>query len=860
MKERTTYLIVSLFLVISLIFIGCPQEPEDPNGGDPPDTQSLIWSDPTPPEDGVSFAVREQTLQDRSLTPDTESGQGYWTPDKMKIAYSFIAYIPKTVVDTITDFSPGIAGTQYDDHDRNSWEWEDYDYDADPNDEIEPDLDEYWDHATYLPGWKNDPGPDQDLYFTVYLDDETGITRESIKQAADIFVIFDEDTFESDTDLILFDLSEDTFSLEVETMPKEGVEYTGVASEIIYKEIYFTDYGYLRFYLNDHTPYESGDVVFSANGDAPWKFVYLQHGDGVETSRNNPLSGAPCYQKRVIGGVEEDIKDEEGTIVYNSRIYSGVDAYLLKEDWNITPTWESPMHGEGPTAAANWSADTDCWYWVVNETDTFFPLTGVSCQREADLTPDPNLGGYATWNASWWSQTAYGTQQEDTISGEARDSDDLGFYAYAVYYEEDHQLGTEDYSHPIYEDSRLPEEQVATWEQFHDEYGNYGYDSAVITNIYNDRGYFKQDTTAGSSAYLPRDSRLMMGRMGLYNKSISGGGLMIEPSDALHESIIAVDITLFLRERFYSENDSNGDRYGPETTSPTVAPDDLEQRLLTFIPNVNDEANDADGNERPSSYPTDEFVIFPEIGIEMRNWGFDLQVQGVTYLDRYSTAPRLQPDPSDGPFDDSLHVSLSSISCPSPRIFYTTDGTDPQATMIGGVPSADPSTSTQLFSQNLPIAYGTVTTIKAVCYDTDDTKIATTTYKKASIIKSGTYTFTDPGNTIHGTILKSLADDTLAFIGLFTEANVVLEQVVVPAYCDTTSFSSGRANYLIEGIEPGEYHLCIIIDSDKDGEISSGDLVHPGKGVNTLLTTPISATTAATTYPVEVIEISWDML
>ena len=106
------------------------------------------------------------------------------------------------------------------------------------------------------------------------------------------FVIYD--STDHGGDLKVFDVTGGDTLITLDALPDDlGVDYTGVASQLVYYQCDITDYGSIRFYFNDHGPFYAGDVVVDTGGG--WKWAYLQHGDGLDTECFTNTSNDPSY-------------------------------------------------------------------------------------------------------------------------------------------------------------------------------------------------------------------------------------------------------------------------------------------------------------------------------------------------------------------------------------------------------------------------------------------------------------------------------------------------------------------------------------------------------------------------------------
>lgn len=819
MKIHTIAMMV--FLCALLVMTGCQDGTSDGGGGSSGggDSPGFVWTKPTPPDGQSSFKAVEldpdagtKGLTSRWLIKEKNSVSSI-EADALKVAYRYIALIRDSVVLDIG--KAGIYGIG-----KGEWHSDPWASDAliayKANDMLK------------LPGFNtshnpNDPVNENSMVeFNVYVDEDTPIKASQVK--ANAFVIFDgtNETASDVTDdsLAIFDLKGNTtFPVKVDAVPPIGVEYTGIAYELVYYEATLNGYGAIRLYYNDFGVYKAGDFVVDREGDdsdAGWQWAYLKHGDGPDSFDGSsvPQVTDTATPTIVTGynqvGAGENKKDYVGTYTYNAK---AVPTFLVDMGpGNWSSVVGTPNKDKRPLASQA------CMYWVADN-DLFNGKDLGNPYVKPNLEADANPGGFGTYNqGSPSTSTALKSAQGSTIRTSKG--------ANLVYYELDDHLGVTDMSSVLYSDARL---ETVSRNRMTDYFGVYAYDSGIVSNIYDDTQMFrtfsyKEGVPTYTDNY-PTLLDLSMGRLCVlgrrYPQEPGKGptGYAYDPPRAgtpgfLEEAIVEIAIQLEIEVALHFGEDCLGRSWGG---GPAIGTTEFEKRILSFAPKVGGIDYAGWGTDPDGPVPlqrgffgagSDDHGLETDLRFTLGR--FEIQVSNVCYRDVYALAPKITPSAKDGPFTSQIQATISSEGPSSDEhttIYYTLDGSDPTAT------------STK-YTAGIPISTDTV--LKAIAVADDKLYPSKVTEMQYVFQSSTTH---DVGVTVNST--PSTAVGKPAFIALFMEQKLSLDHSLEPVFHSTSTVDIDSLSSTIQGVSPGSYYAVVIIDMDRSDTLSEGDLIYP---------------------------------
>ncbi|NCC63722.1 MAG: hypothetical protein EOM15_03575 [Spirochaetia bacterium] len=822
-----------LLLTVGLLCLCvCACRQPDPSSNNNNDPTNFVWTRPTAPDGGSSFKASEISTETRSITsrwlatPQEDGAtQGRLEPESLKVAFRYIALITDDV--SVDIGNSGIYGIRRDSI-LDPW----------PANALEAYRNNNMDK---LPGFNASHHPqqpftqDSQFAFSVFVDDTTTVSTSEVKQGA--FVLFDgtngTESDVTDDTLAVFDLKNDSFKLEVSSVPQEGVVYSAVAYELVYFEAELEDFGSIRMFYNDYDTYKAGD--FLVNKGSGWKFAYMQHGDGPDShdgtvipivvDKDNPSNqGYDDYDTDVVA-------DPNPEVVYRGYYpYPGTGGEADASDLpgsNLIPTFRC-SEGDGnlwPIKTGNTpdtlnvnkrpSSHVACVYWTAYE-DVFNKPVGDSQpvpfdHPKIETVEDP--GGFKTYNPAR-PDLSEPIKEGGTIASSI-DGANL------VYYEPDDHLGVEDFSKVLYEDTRR--EDIVCRIRMTDFFGVYAYDSALVTQLYDDsqmvrQGGYQEGRYAYTDLY-PTIGDLLKGQlcvMGFRDPSSqsSPGYVYQTNSDNMDLTTVEVAVNLQLEVSLLYSEDCLGRTWGDE--GPIVSTD-FEKRFLSFAPKVGSTDHGGWGADPDAPVPlqrgfygsnSDEHGL--ESGLCFHLSHFQLNVQNIPYRDVYTRAPSLSPDVAQGPFSEEVYVSIIGDGPLSDEFvyYYTTDG-------------SDPTISSDRYMNAFSIGM-TDTVVKAIAVAPD---------KRPSKIAEAQYIFEKSAESsvvVSLTSLPSTATGKPAFAGLFTQETLNLNSALAPVYFTTSNVDVDSLTVTMNKVGNGTYYLVVIIDVDRSETLSVGDLIYPG--------------------------------
>jgi hypothetical protein len=638
-------------------------------------------------------------------------------------------------------------------------------------------------------------------------------------------------------------------------------------------------------------------VVDTGDG---WKWAYLQHGDGLDAECFTNTSNDPSYSSVTSPDDPENPSGSWSSHPYDGLIdptdatnadengydpsYSDLYSYLFDFDLETFGDSSVPNGSKRPTGVGSFS------YLMVNNEIMNFGYGTEPNQftyPHLDLVEMKDIGGYASYtndgdpgNDEPFKQRPGDLDDGSYVSGYHQinlggEGENTEVFtpgsAFIVYHEDDFHANQEDLTRIVYLDTRLDHvgddrdgdptnNVVLTRKELKKSYGWYAWDSGLYSTIYDDGDIIYTDESTWGVSLNPL--HFSLGRMHVYADAPfeegSGGPTY---SDSWFDRIISMKIELQLRATLRHATDSFGRQYGSDGSS--IGPADFEKRFLSFIPDwiaspltspvakpFHFQGCD-DVNELPF-----KFMVVPE--------GFKIYHGYVHYSDVYTKPPDCYPLPEEGPFSEDVELTMRIGSGDMDgKIFYTLDGSAPEVsgTVDDLTGLAVGNASTKLYNgpfvlprQESPI------TVTIVGYERKSSDVGAMETKECSLPREATYAFTKPGSTISCQISDSgMADGTPLFAGLFTSQPVSLEGELNPLYWGNGTIASGSATITIEHVPDGTYHLCVLADVDKNGEMSTGDKIHPIQGTSPSETHQLSATTITipTTTSVSITGGSW---
>jgi hypothetical protein len=839
MTQKTGKRILLLFMgLVCLCLCACRQP--DHGSGNNNNATNFVWTRPTALDGGSSFKASEistgtRSINSRWLATPQENGAniGRLEPESLKVAFRYIALICDEV--SVDIGRAGIYGIRSDSN-LNPW----------PTDALLAYRDN---NMNKLPGFNASHHPEQpftqdsQFAFTVFVDDTTAVSTSDVKQGA--FVLFDgsNDTASDVTDdtLVEFNLKDDSFKLEVPSIPQEGVVYTAVAYELVYFEAELEGFGSIRMFYNDYHDYKAGD--FLINKGTGWKFAYMQHGDGPDSYDGTAIPKVVDKDNPSQEGYDDydtdRVEEPNPEVLYRGYYpYPGTGSGASASDvagLNLIPTFRCsegdgdvwPIKGGTTPDALNVnkrpSSDVACIYWTAYE-DVFNKPVGESQpvpfdHPKIEAVDDP--GGFKTYNPAR-PDLSESIKDGGTIASSINGAN-------LVYYEPDDHLGIEDFSKVIYEDTRR--EDIISRIRMTDFFGVYAYDSALVTHLYDDSQMVREGVHNGGrfiyTDLYPTIGDLLKGRicvMGFRDPGSQSGGpgyVYQSNSDNMELATVEVAVDLQLEVALLYSEDCLGRTWGEE--GPIVSTD-FEKRFLSFIPKVGSTEYGGWGADPDGPVPlqrgfygsnSDEHGL--ESGLRFQLSHFQLNVRNIPYRDVYTKEPSLSPAVADGPFSDDVHVTIVGDGPLSDQFvyYYTIDGSDPTTSSIR---YQGP------FSLEL-----TDTVVKA---------IAVAPNKLPSRIAEAHYVFEKSSKSslvVSVSNLPSTATGKPAFIGLFSHNTLNLDNSLTPVYYATSNVDTTSLTATMTKISNGTYYLAVIIDMDRSETLSEGDLIYPGPVTDNLV-------------------------
>ncbi|MDC7230081.1 MAG: chitobiase/beta-hexosaminidase C-terminal domain-containing protein [Sphaerochaetaceae bacterium] len=874
MKEKSTHYIVCIGLILLLLasLAGCKKDPGN-NPGEEEQEDVTVFSLARAPDGESSFRAGTYEDSEKSITSrwlaasQTDSGFTSITPDSLKVAYRYIALIPDTTVQKIGE--KGIYGRgRYDA--MNAWST-DYisEYESGP--------------MKKLPGFNTShypevmPTEDDMLEFSVYVDDDTPVTKQEVKEGS--FVIFDgsNDTPSDVTDdtLAVFDLKDTSFKVDVDDLPPEGVLFTGIAYELVYYEAELSGFGTIRLYYNDYGQCKAGDFMVNEAGESPdkgWQWAYMKHGDGPDSWDG---SAVPTVSD---GGYDDYDTDTEaepnpeveykgyfpisGTGIAAKNHSSGliptfVNLESTGDEWPIVtnPDPKDPFllnQGKHPESSVA------CIYWSVSQ--------GIFNTPQGDSQPEPynhphieeiaDPGGFGTYNAS---NPIASTPIKS--GGTIKNND----HASIIYYEPDDHLGAGDMSSVLYSSTRRDPATVIDRTTMREMFGVYAYDSGLVSNIYDDTPFVQRwIANAGSGSYtnyFPTLLELSMGRICVVASrrpadptGRSQQGYVYDPPpsntpDALEMSIVEVAITLQIDVAFGYGEDCGGRSWGSEAT---IGASDFEKRFMSFAPKLGTTDYGGWGTDPNGPVPSqrgfygsrsDEHGLETELSFRQNHFAID--VHNVAYRDVYALPPILDnPSPEEGPFTGETHVSIS-WNGDEVSVYYTTDG-------------SDPTNNSTLYTDAIPVSSNTI--IKAIAYQTG--KQFPSMIVEAFYEVSGAQRCSVP---VEVQAVPVAAAGKPAFVLLFKDQELDLARSFSPVSCTQVNVDQNKVSASLKEVLAGTYYLLVVVDMDRSDSLTEGDLVYPSTVANQVVnlhsvqvpsTAVVSLSGASYTVPARTLERS----
>ncbi len=821
MKNHTLGMMV--FLCALVVMTGCQDGSSDGGGGSGGGgsggggSPEFVWTKPTPPDGQASFKAVEldpdagtKGITSRWLTKEKDSVTSI-EADGLKVAYRYIAMIRDSVVLDIG--KQGIYGR------KQTEPWS------------SAALTSYKGNTmTKLPGFNRSHYPDATVdensmvEFDVYVDESTPIQASQVKQNA--FVIFDGTNGTvanvADDSLAIFDLKGNTsFPVTVDAVPPVGVEYTGIAYELVYYEATLNGYGAIRLYYNDFGTYKAGDFVVNREGDTPdagWQWAYLKHGDGPDSFDGSSVPQVTdTATPTIVTGYDQvndhgTMKNYDGTYLYNAK---AVPTFLV----DMGPSNWSSVEG---TSNRNKRplASQACMYWVAAN-HLFNGNSLPDPHVRPHLEDAANPGGFGTYNQEAPNtSTPLGSAGGTTI----RTSEDANL----IYYETDDHLGPADMSSVFYSNARL-----ATVSRNHmtDYFGVYAYDSGIFSNIYDDTQMFRAFSyKEGVPTYTdicPTLLDLSMGRLCVlgrrYPQEPGKGptGYAYDPPRAgtpgyLEEAIVEISIQLEIEVALHNGEDCLGRAWGGGTA---IGAADFEKRFLSFAPKVGGSEYAGWGSDPNGPVPlqrgfygaaADDHGLETDLRFKLES--FMIQITNVCYRDVYTLAPRITPSAKDGPFASQVQATISKHGDPSDEdttIYYTLDG-------------SDPTNSSSVYTAGIPISSDTV--LKAIAVA--DNKLYPSKVTEMQYVFQSTSTY-DVAVTVESTPATAVGKP--AFIALFMEEKLSLDHSLEPVFHTTSSVAIGSLGATLKGVSSGTYYALVIIDMDRSDSLSEGDLIYPNE-------------------------------
>lgn len=752
-----------------------------------------------------------------------------------------------------------------------------------------------------LPGYYDNAEPGNPPYwengnpiFESYLDDDTSITREAVKDAS--FAIYDSDNHGGE--LKIFDVTDGNTEIILDKLPDDmSVKYTGVASQLVYYQCDIADYGSIRFYFNDHNPYYAGDVVI--NTGSGYKWVYLKRGDGIDNECFAHTTNNPNYNDVHSPDDLDNPNGEWSNHSYNGLVdlsatdnanedydNSYIDLYTFIFDFDL-----NSFSGSGVNNGVKRPAGSDAFSYLM--VDNKIMNTGFADGPNQFTYPHLNLneitdiGGFATYTNDGNPKTdiAFKNRPGDLDNGNyvsgyhqinmSGEGDNVEVFipgnAFVVYHEDDYHADVNDLTHIVYLDARLDyvgldkdgnssNDILLSRKDLKKQYGWYAWDSGLYSTIYDDGNIIYTDADAFGIKLNPL--YFALGRMNVYayapHQASSNGPTY---SDSWFDRIISMQIELQLRADLRYATDSLGKSYG--SAGDQVSSGEFAKRFFSFIP---------DWISTPPSSPvasphhfqgTDDvnelpykFMVVPQ--------AFKINHDYVHYSQVYTKPPDCYPSPEDGPFSDNVEVLMKiGQGDMTSKIFYTKNGSDPVIT--GDVNNintlASGNSSTLIYTSPILLVKGnSPITLTVVGYEKKTNEEGSLETKECSLANQAVYTFTKPGSTLTCKINTSaIENETPVFAGLFTNQVVSLDGPLNPIYGTDALITSNKATITIENIPDGTYYLCVIGDVDKNSEMSIGDKIYPLQGTPIVDSHQISAfeITVPATTEVNIAETSW---
>ena len=844
MNEKSTHYIACIGLILLLLasLAGCKKDPGN-NPGEEEQEEITVFSLARAPDGESSFRAGTYEDSEKSITSrwlaasQTDSGFTSITPDSLKVAYRYIALIPDTTVQKIGE--KGIYGRgRYDA--MNAWST-DYisDYESGP--------------MNKLPGFNTShypdvpPTVDNMLEFSVYVDDDTPVTRTEVKQGA--FVIFDGSNNTpgdvTDDSLAEFDLKNTSFKVDVADLPPEGVVFTGIAYELVYYEAELSGFGTIRLYYNDYGQCKAGDFMVNKANDSPdegWQWAYMKHGDGPDSWDG---SAVPTVSDGGYDDYDTDTVEEPNPEVAYKGYFPISGTGTAEDEWSagLLPVFvnraddteeEWPdVTNPDPKNPFLLNADkrpeptSSSIYWSVSQ--------GIFNQPVGDGQPVPydhphieevvDPGGFCTYDADN-PIASTPIKSGGTIKGNEQAS--------IIYYEVDDHLGVSDMSSVLYSSTRRDPATVIDRTTMREMFGVYAYDSGLVSNIYNDTPFvqrWSEDAGSGSyTKYFPTLLDLSMGRICVVASrrsadptGVSQQGYIYSPPsptspDALEMSIVEVAITLQIDVAFGYGEDCGGRSWGDGTT---IGATDFEKRFMSFAPKLGTtdyggwgtDPNDPVSLQRGFyGRGSNEHGLESEISFRQNHFAID--VDNINYRDVYALPPILDnPSPEEGPFTGETHVSISANGNGGEvSVYYTTDG-------------SDPTNNSTRYTNAIPVTQDT--TIKAIAYETG--KQFPSMVVEAFYQISAAQKYDVP---VEVASVPVAAAGKPAFVLLFKDQELDLTRSFSSVSCTQVSVDQNKVNATLKGVLGGNYYVLVVVDMDRSDSFSEGDLVYPSTVAN----------------------------
>jgi hypothetical protein len=829
------------------------EDPDDfDDGGGEENGGSFSWVSPDLPEESI-FSVgtienEESRNVSRWIASGGDSTNEHLEPDAFYAAYRYIGLIPETTVAEIADIG-------FQAYNRGEGV-------------IEADTLENID-TSKIPGYYGNAQPgdpptwtDGSPVFEAYVDDTTAMTREDIKAAS--FSMYD--SADHGGDFMVFDITQGTNEITLEDLPENlDVVYTGVASELVYYQVDINDFGSLRFYFNDAPPYYAGDVTVDTG--TGWKWAYFKHGDGLDADCFTNTSNDPGYDtvwapinpdypqaehsdQPYIGLVDMRAGDNADERGYSSS-FTGLYTFLF--DFDLNKWGNGFINGDkrpaGPGSYSYLMVSNEIMNIGYGSGPTQFTFPHLNLEQVGDI------GGFADYlnDGDPATNTALKDRNADNdavsfISGYDDQSGDGEVdnweieprNAFIVYHEGDFHASPEDLTQIVYLDHRLDyagenldgisgNDLLITREELRKTYGWYGWDSGLYSTVYDD----------GDIMYYDRDNYGIilnplyfgLGRMHTYayNPPADNPNGPVY-SDSWYDRVISMKIELQLDACIQYGSDALGDTYGAGGTA--ITSDEFERRFLTLVPDwISSPPSspvprpyDFNGNDDVIELPL-KFMILPQ--------NFSIRHQYVHYCDTHTLPVQIYPDPSEGPFVSDIEVSFSlQNNVNDQKIFYTTDGSEPEVTGdLSDIRTLTAGSGTHFYENPFTIEQQEEpVTLSIVGYERQTNDTGVYTAKQRSITREAVFCFKHSGTPVSCNITNStLPENTPLFAGLFSTQTVDLGSELNPRYWGSGNLVGGTAAIEIEDVEDGTYYLCVLADADGNEQMSEGDQIFPAQ-------------------------------